>query len=95
MHARLQHNPREQPLLPSKTPLIGHLLETIFHGLSSLRKSAYVFLLIFQTHFSEQSAQLDRFTNGLFSQRRKSDAWNHHFKQITPLNTRLRLEKNN
>jgi hypothetical protein len=37
---RLQHDPREPPFLPSKIPVIGHLLGMIFEGLPYWDKTA-------------------------------------------------------
>ncbi|KAJ5965629.1 hypothetical protein N7481_012343 [Penicillium waksmanii] len=37
---RLQHDPREPPVLPSKIPVIGHLLGMIFEGLPYWHKTA-------------------------------------------------------
>lgn len=37
---RLQHDPREPPLLPSKIPMTGHLLGMIFEGLPYWDKTA-------------------------------------------------------
>jgi hypothetical protein len=56
---KLQHDSREPPFLPSKIPVIGHLLGMMFQGLPYWHKTAYVIRSSFEADPSGQDEWID------------------------------------